>query len=79
VKIVQVLYVVVRSFFKYLVCNVRQPIYARGDYLWFFQHALRFFALRFKQARGQFDQVARILAAKEEKLKLEKFLDFQIK
>ncbi len=36
IKIVQVLYVVIRSFFKYLVCNVRSPIYSRTDYLWFF-------------------------------------------
>lgn len=79
VKIIQVLYVVIRSFFKYLVCNVRNPIYSRTDYLWFFQYALRFFTQRFKQSRALFGGVHRMLRAKEEKLKNEKFLDFQIK
>ena len=31
-KIVQILYVVIRSFFKYLVCNIKNPVYARTDY-----------------------------------------------
>ena len=80
IKIVQVLYVVIRSFFKYLVCNVRSPIYSRGDYLWFFQYSLHFFTTRFGMSKGQgFKGVFKMLKAKEEKLKKEKFLDFQIK
>lgn len=69
---------VIRSFFKYLVCNVRQPIYNRGDYLWFFQFSLKFFSTRFKQSRGMFSGVFKMLSAKEEKLKNEKSLDFRI-
>jgi len=80
IKIIQVLYVVLRSFFKYLVCNVRQPIYQRTDYLWFMQYSLRFFTQRFSQAKGQgFGGVFRILRAKEAKLVTEKQTEFMIK
>ena len=69
-----------RSFFKYLVCNVRQPIYQRTDYLWFMQFSLQYFTQRFSQARGKgFKGVFKILRAKELKLKGEKQLEFMIK
>ena len=70
-KIVQVLYVVIRSFFKYLVCNVKQPVFNRNDYPWFFLHSLHFFTVRFKHSRNVFRQVWRILKAKEDKLREE--------
>lgn len=79
VKIVQILYVVIRSFFKYLVCNVRQPIYKREDYLWFIQFSLNQFSSRFKFSKAMFGAVYRMLIAKEAKLKTEKVLEFQIK
>ena len=35
-KICQTIYVVIRSFFKYLVCNIKNPVYNRKDYHAFF-------------------------------------------
>ena len=78
-KVAQVLYVVIRSFFKYLVCNVRMPIYKKEDYLEFFTTSIHIFVLRFQQAKGQFRGAYRILRAKEEALKRAKTLEFVIK
>ena len=47
IKIVQIIYVVIRSFFKYLVCNVKPSVFDRNDYHKFFKFSLSFFALRF--------------------------------
>jgi len=46
-KICQIIYVVIRSFFKYLVCNVKNPVFDRKDYHKFFKFSLSFFSLRF--------------------------------
>ena len=42
-KIVQVIYIVIRAFFKYLVCNVRNPVFNQTDYGRFFKFSLKFF------------------------------------
>jgi hypothetical protein len=47
IKICNIIYVVIRSFFKYLVCNVKNPVFDRADYHKFFKFSLSFFALRF--------------------------------
>lgn len=39
-KICQIIYVVIRSFFKYLVCNVNNSVFERHDYHKFFQMSL---------------------------------------
>ena len=46
-KICQIVYVVIRSFFKYLVCNVKPSVFDRTDYHKFFKFSLSFFARRF--------------------------------
>lgn len=46
-KICQIIYVVIRSFFKYLVCNVKPSVFDRTDYHKFFKYSLSFFARRF--------------------------------
>lgn len=46
-KICQIVYVVIRSFFKYLVCNVKPSVFSREDYHKFFKYSLSFFARRF--------------------------------
>lgn len=48
IKICQIIYVVIRSFFKYLVCNVKPSVFERTDYHKFFKFSLSFFALRFQ-------------------------------
>ena len=67
-KIIHILYVVIRSFFKYLVCNVKQPVFVRQDYQQFFQYSLKFFTLRFQQSKSEFRGVFKMLRAKEKKL-----------
>jgi len=42
-KICQIIYVVIRSFFKYLVCNVSASVFDRNDYHHFFKYSLEFF------------------------------------
>ena len=39
-KIVQVIYVVIRAFFKYLVCNVKNSVFSKDDYPRFFRFSL---------------------------------------
>jgi len=56
-KICQIIYVVIRSFFKYLVCNVNNSIFERKDYSWFFKVSLQFFELRFKHYKNYFGGV----------------------
>lgn len=68
----QVVYVVVRSFFKYLVCNVRGALFDRTGYHDFFTFSLGFFAERFKAYKSEFTRVHKILAAKQKKIVLEK-------
>jgi hypothetical protein len=68
IKICQVVYVVIRSFFKYLVCNVRDSVFDRTDYHKFFKMSLRFFEMRFKAYKNYFNAVHCILAKKMIKL-----------
>ncbi|CDW74133.1 telomerase reverse transcriptase [Stylonychia lemnae] len=77
IKIIQIVYVVIRSFFKYLVCNVKSPVFQRDDYQQFFQYSLKFFTLRFGQSKNEFRGVYKILKAKEKKLESNK-IEFRI-
>ena len=43
-KICQIVYVVIRSFFKYLVCNVKPSVFDKDDYQKFFKYSLSYFA-----------------------------------
>lgn len=71
IKICQIIYVVIRSFFKYLVCNVKNPVFDRGDYHKFFKFSLSFFALRFQAYKNQFRHCYAILKSKMERLETE--------
>ena len=70
-KICQIVYVVIRSFFKYLVCNVKPSVFDRTDYHKFFQYSLSFFARAFMAYKNQFRHVVAILRAKMERLETE--------
>jgi len=70
-KICQIIYVVIRSFFKYLVCNVNNSVYSRADYHKFFKGSLQFFELRFKAYKNYFKAVYQILKKKMAKLEIE--------
>ena len=67
-KICQIIYVVIRSFFKYLVCNVAHSVFEKKDYHGFFNYSLSFFEERFGRERNFFSNVSRILKAKLIKL-----------
>ena len=70
-KICQIIYVVIRSFFKYLVCNVSNSVFERTDYHRFFKMSLKFFELRFKHYKNYFKSVYQILRKKMDKLDTE--------
>lgn len=76
-KLCQIVYVVVRSFFKYLVCNVTNSVYNREHYHKFFVYALKFFEERFCAYKNYFGPECRIMKQKIKKLETEK-ADFQI-
>jgi hypothetical protein len=67
-KIVQIIYVVIRAFFKYLVCNIQSPIFDKADYPKFFRFSIRFFSDRFGLYKNEFSTVYKILKSKEKKL-----------
>lgn len=77
-KICQIIYVVIRSFFKYLVCNVAHSVFDRNDYHGFFKYSLSFFEERFNRERNFFSAVSKILKAKMGKLESEPVTSFQI-
>lgn len=61
----QIVYVVIRSFFKYLVCNIRGgAVFEVADYHEFFTYSLKFFIDGFKNYKSEFSGVHRILVAK---------------
>ena len=62
---------VIRSFFKYLVCNVKNPIFDRQDYHKFFKFSLSFFALKFQSHKHVFKRCYAILRSKMERLETE--------
>jgi len=66
-KICQILYIVIRAFFKYLVCNVRDPVIGKQDYDEFFHNSLYYFVQKFGQRKALFKDVYRILKAKQQK------------
>ena len=58
-------YVVIRSFFKYLVCNIREgTVFKKEDYHEFFTFSLKFFEIKFKTYRSEFPDVHKILVAR---------------
>ena len=67
-KICQIIYVVIRSFFKYLVCNVKPSVFDKEDYHEFFKYSLTFFARCFICYKNQFRNVVSILKAKMQHL-----------
>lgn len=67
-KICQIVYVVIRSFFKYLVCNVKPSVFDKRDYHQFFKYSLSYFARCFMNYKNQFSHVVVILKAKMERL-----------
>jgi len=64
----QIVYIVIRAFFKYLVCNVKDPVFTKGDYQEFFREALTSFILKFQARKNLFKGVYRILRKKQERL-----------
>ena len=67
----QVVYVVIRSFFKYLVCNIRGGVFDRSAYNEFFTYSLGFFVDKFAGYKGEFSKVHKIMVAKQLRLKSE--------
>ena len=67
-KICQIVYVVIRSFFKYLVCNVKPSVFDKRDYHEFFKYSLSYFARCFMGYKNRFKHVVIILKAKMESL-----------
>lgn len=72
IKICETIYVVIRSFFKYLVCNVRNPVFDRSNYHQFFMFSLSFFVLKFSDYKNTFVHVYNILKSKMVRLESEK-------
>jgi len=67
-KVVQIIYIVIRAFFKYLVCNIQTPVFDPEDYPKFFRFSVKFFIDRFALYKNEFATVHKILKAKETKL-----------
>ena len=63
------LYVVIKSFFKYLVCNLRNSVFCKDDFAQFFQFCLKTFVLHFKSHSNEFSQMIKIMEAKMLKVK----------
>lgn len=68
----QIVYIVIRAFFKYLVCNVKDPVIKKAEYHDFFKESLTSFILKFGARKNLFRDVHRILSKKQEKLRDEK-------
>lgn len=64
-KIIQIIYIVIRAFFKYLVCNIKNPVFDRHDYGKFFRFSIQFFTDRFELYKNEFSKVFKILHAKQ--------------
>lgn len=61
----------IRSFFKYLVCNVNNSVFDRDNYHKFFKYSLKFFTTRFQAYKNFFKNVHAILRNKQKKLETE--------
>lgn len=71
-QIAKIIYVVIHSFFKYLVCHIKGgTVFADADYDWFFKHSLQVFQGRFVQERNKFPILCRILESKCRKIEHE--------
>ena len=65
----QVIYVVIRSFFKYLVCNIRGgAVFERTDFHEFFVYSIKFFTDKFNEYKGEFTTIYKILKAKTQRI-----------
>lgn len=77
-NLAQIIYVVIHSFFKYLVCNVRGGTVfdsgPSGDYHEFFRFSLSYFANRFAIYKNEFSVLHKILQAKVKKVDQEKLV-----
>jgi hypothetical protein len=69
----QVMYVVIRSLFKYLVCNMREAsVFTKDDYHDFFAASLPYYTGRFAENKNEFPGVHRILVAKQKSFERER-------
>jgi telomerase reverse transcriptase len=66
--ICKIIYSVTRAFFKYLVCNIPDTIFRDDQYPDFFVSVLKHFIEIFSTKKYLFNDVVRILVAKEQKL-----------
>ena len=67
-RLAQIIYVVIHSFFKYLLCNIQGgSIFEKDDYEWFFRFSLKFFLDRFAVEKNYFGTMHKVLAAKYKK------------
>ena len=64
VTLARVVYLVIRAYFKYLICNVRGTIFEEKQFPEFFVFSLGFFVRCFQKYRNQFGQVYKILNSK---------------
>lgn len=71
--IARVIYVVIRSFFKYLVCNIREgTVFKKEDYHEFFTFSLKFFEDKFKKYKNEFSGVHKVLQSRQKRMEKEK-------
>ena len=72
-SIANIIYIVIRSFFKYLVCNIRDgSIFTIEDYHDFFVYSLKFFIQKFGAYKAEFTTVYTVLIAKEKAIQSER-------
>lgn len=58
----KIIYVVIHSFFKYLVCHVKGgTVFCEDDYDWFFKDSLKIFTQRFVEQKNEFSSLCKIL------------------
>lgn len=77
-NLARILYVVIHSFFKYLVFNMQGgTVFVKDDYDWFFKFALNHFYKRFSKEKTHFGILSKILASKLKAIEGEK-LEFKL-
>lgn len=68
IQICNIIYSVSRAFFKYLVCNIKDTLFTNEHYPDFFISVLKHFIEIFSTKKYIFNDVVKILRAKEAKL-----------
>jgi len=74
----KIIYVVIHSFFKYLICNLAGgTVFDEADYQQFFMVSLKYFTDRFLISKNEFPGICKILLSKKRKIQADE-LEFKI-